>query len=143
MRGILALMGTVQVRFLSPEIAVLALTGEHDLSTLGQVKPALAAARPAQHIVVDFSACTFADSVVITTILRAWRDQQDAGGEISIVAPLEPNHVRRAMELMGIDRFLPLHTSREAAVAALPRRRRLRLSAVSERIDAHRNRAEA
>jgi hypothetical protein len=47
------------------------------------------------------------------------------------------------MELMGIDRFLPLHTSREAAVAALPPRSRLRLSAVSERIDAHRNRAKA
>jgi anti-anti-sigma regulatory factor len=123
---------TVEVEFLSPETAIVALTGEHDLDIRERVRAALATARAARNIVVDFSACTFADTFVITTVLRAWRDQQDAHGELAIAVPPEADGIRRGLELMGVDGFLQLHENRAAAIASLPPRRRLRLTAISE-----------
>ena len=135
--------GTVQVEFLSPETAIVEIAGEHDLSTRERVAAALATARAARNVVVDLSQCTFADTFVITTVLRAWRNQHDAGGDLALVAPFDQGSVRRGIELMGIEGFLPLNPDRATALASLTVHRRLRLTAVSDRIGGVRHRRAA
>jgi stage II sporulation protein AA (anti-sigma F factor antagonist) len=132
--------GTVEVEHPSPDTAIVALRGEHDLETRRSVTAALASARAARNIVVDLSACTFADSFVITSILRAWREQHDARGQLAI-AVSEP--VQRTLELIGIESLLPLYATRHDALVSLAPHVRLRLLSISDRIDHARARRAA
>lgn len=132
---------TLEVEILSSEIAIVALGGEHDLGTRDRLTDALTTARVSTTVIVDFSECTFVDSFVLTSVMRGWRDKQDAGGKLVIVAG--ETHVRRTIELMGIDAFIPLHATRAEALAALTPRRHRRLRAVSVRIDEARLRRAA
>jgi anti-anti-sigma factor len=132
---------TLEVEILSSETAIVALGGEHDLGTRDRLADALTTARVSTTVIVDFSECTFVDSFVLTSVMRGWRDQLDAGGNLAIVAG--ETHVRRTIELMGIDAFIPLHATRAEALAALTPRRHRRLRGVSVRIDEARLRRAA
>ena len=92
--------GTVTVEFPSPDTAIVVLAGEHDLNTRLALASALAAARVERNIIVDFSDCTFADSFVITSILRASCEQRDARGRLAIAAA---HAAPTALALMEVD----------------------------------------
>jgi anti-anti-sigma factor len=102
-----------------PQLAVLTLLGEHDLHEKLALEEAMARATVYRDVLVDLSACTFVDSSTIATIVGAYRRVRDAGGRLELVVPLEARTVRRSLELMGVDAFIPLHATRERAVASL------------------------
>jgi stage II sporulation protein AA (anti-sigma F factor antagonist) len=103
----------------SPQLAVLTLLGEQDLHEKLRLEEAMARATVYRNVLVDLSACTFVDSSTIATIVTAYRRVHDAGGRLELVVPLEARSVRRSLELMGVDAFIPFHASRTDAIAAL------------------------
>jgi anti-anti-sigma factor len=108
-----------ELEVLPPRLAVLTLLGEHDLHEKLQLEEAMARATAHPDVLVDLSACTFADSSTIATIVSAYRRVTDAGGRFELVVPLEARSVRRSLALMGVDAFIPLRATRPEAIAGL------------------------
>jgi anti-anti-sigma factor len=114
-----AATGTIQVEIHSADAAVVTLRGEHDLESQPRVAAALTAAGVCPHVVVDLSACTFADSSLIAALLRGARVIGERGGTLPLVVGPEARSVRRTLDLMGIATILPLHGSRAEALGAI------------------------
>lgn len=87
--------------------AVLALRGEHDLSTTPEI--AVALSRVTGDVLVDLSECTFIDSTVIGVLLRKAHEMTPAGSRLDLVVPATQVHVARTLEITGVDRLLTLH----------------------------------
>jgi anti-sigma B factor antagonist len=106
---------SVEVVQHSPRIAVVALAGEHDVSTKGNLLDALASASVRHHVIVDLSLCTFADSSVVSALLAL-----DSVGvsSVTLVVPETQRAVRRTFELVSMDEFVPVYDSLEEALAA-------------------------
>jgi anti-anti-sigma factor len=121
--------GTIQVEILSIDAAVVSLHGEHDLESQARVATALAAAGTSRTVFADLSACTFADSSVITALLRAARAMEDRGGTLELVVAPEARTIRRTLEIMGLVGILTVHDSLAETIAGQPRRAELRRAA--------------
>jgi anti-anti-sigma factor len=95
-------------------VSVVALHGEHDLSTADELRRVLADAAP--RTVVDLTAATFIDSSTLNAILHG--RENGAGPAIAVVAPVggEPRRVLDLVHLGDIVRVFPI---RELAIAAL------------------------
>ncbi len=71
-------------------------------------------------MLVDLSDCTFADSTVITVLIRT-ADAVKAGGEqLVLVIPPAQRAIARIAEMTGLGQLIPLYDSRDAALAAFP-----------------------
>jgi anti-anti-sigma factor len=124
-------------------VTVVTLRGEHDLASKEELKAALVAESHRRNVIVDLSSCTFIDSSVITVLLRAANDLHARGGQFSLViAPGGHRAVRTVFDLMSLDRVLPTHETRAAAIRHLDttsgtasRSAPTRLRALSEIID--------
>ena len=99
-------------------VHVLALTGEHDVST---TVPALSAelerllAADAR-VVVDLTQAEFIDSSVVGTLIAAHSRVQAAAGRVAIaVAP--GSFAERLLTLVGVSEIGPVFPTRAAAVA--------------------------
>jgi anti-anti-sigma regulatory factor len=94
--------GGVEVNLGVPGLAIVTLTGEHDLATVERLHGGLRMAMTRTFAVVDVSACAFLD--VITS--RALREAHDAfamrGGELVAVVP-------RAARIARLARLTRLH----------------------------------
>lgn len=105
-------------------ISVVAVRGELDLSTAPDLEGPLndAIASGDARIVVDLSECEFIDSTGIALIVRAWQ-QLDRGAEGDgtgrVVICSYNAQVRRVLEITGLELSIPLHSTRDEAVAAL------------------------
>lgn len=122
----------VELEFCSARVAIVALRGEHDISTRTLIVPALAAAARCSHVVVDLTACTFADSSVISTLLDSAVRQASGGGALELIVPSGTATVWRTLELMGVVGLLRVHETRRAALASIELPRGLLLRAVTE-----------
>jgi anti-anti-sigma factor len=122
----------IEVEILSADSAIISLRGEHDLDTRPLIESALAAVSSRAYVVLDLSACTFADTTVISSMTRAVRTKQAANGELVLVAPAPRTPALRALELMGIDQILTFHACRDAALAAIWRARHQHIAAIGE-----------
>ena len=105
-------------------IRVIAVRGELDLSTApdleGPLDDAIAAGDAL--VVVDLSQCEFIDSTGIALIVRAWQQlDRTAEGEGNgrVVICTYNDQVRRVLEITGLELSIPLHRTRDEAVAAL------------------------
>jgi anti-sigma B factor antagonist len=85
---------------------VVVLSGEADLTTLGQLNSALNAqiSAGAQLLTVDLSRLRFADSASITALARAARALRDRGGDLALLDP-QPA-ILRVLSLTGVDQSL-------------------------------------
>ena len=107
----------------TPEQGVLAITvrGELDLSTAPDLESPLNQALDSGEgsVLIDLSACEFIDSTGIALIVRAW--QRLAGGENgrALVICSQNDQVRRVLEITGLELSIPVHTTRDEALAAL------------------------
>jgi anti-anti-sigma factor len=106
---------SIEIEIHSPAICIVALRGEQDAASSEAVTLALAAARGYDTILVDLALCTFIDSTLITALLVAARRAQELGGALDLVLPVEPNAVRRTLEIANVQMLLPFHASRGAA----------------------------
>ncbi len=89
-----------------PSGPVVKLSGECDLTTVGQLRQALGAqiADGARYLTIDLSALRFADSASFRALLEVHRTLQDAGGAVELLDP-QPA-VAQAIGLLGIDQLL-------------------------------------
>lgn len=115
---------SIEIEIHSPTICIVTLRGEQDAASSEAVTLALAAARGYDDILVDLASCTFIDSTLITVLLVAARRAQELGGALELVLPVEPNAVRRTLEIANVQMLLPFHASRAAAIVVAGARRR-------------------
>jgi anti-sigma B factor antagonist len=97
---------------------VIALTGEHDLSSVDELREALDQAAPARLIVVDLSQTAFIDSAVLGALIASHRRAGEDGHRWALVVGQGSGAaVRRILELTGLDAVMPVHASRDDALA--------------------------
>lgn len=103
-------------------IRVVTVRGELDLSTApeleGPLKDALAEGE--NSVLIDLTECEFIDSTGIAMIVRAWQ-QLDGDEERSsqLVIANRNDQVQRVLEISGLNLSIPIHSSRDAGLAAL------------------------
>jgi anti-anti-sigma factor len=95
--------------------AIVTLRGEHDISTQPSVSAALTRASRHANVLVDLSACTFADSSLITALIAANIEIKRREGRIEVVVPPEASAVRQVVELTRLCEIIPLRPSRTGA----------------------------
>ncbi|MGN6167759.1 MAG: STAS domain-containing protein [Solirubrobacteraceae bacterium] len=101
------------------DVAILTITGELDFALCVKLTPEFNAAlrSPARAIVIDLEGVSLVDSSGIALLLNAYRSLDHSGRELAIACPSGPQ--RRAFELTALDRQLPMHETRKAALAAV------------------------
>ena len=100
-------------------IRVVAVRGELDLGTAPELEAPLEEAIGAQEpLLIDLSECEFIDSTGIAMIVRAWQ-QLGNGDEGQVVICSDNEQVRRVLEITGLELSIPVHASRDEALAAL------------------------
>lgn len=108
----------VEVSAVEDNISVVSVAGELDLSTIPLLeKDLLRAAGSEGDVIVDLTAVSFIDSSGIALLIEAFRAGGDSTKLLTVVA--EESQVDRVFQLAGIDRALPLYTSRASAIQAL------------------------
>jgi len=105
-------------------IRVIAVRGELDLSTAPELEGPLddAIAAGDALVLVDLCECEFIDSTGIALIVRAWQQlDRTAEGEGSgrVVISSYNDQVRRVLEITGLELSIPIHSTRDEALAAL------------------------
>jgi anti-anti-sigma factor len=105
-------------------VSVIAVRGELDLSTAtdleGPLEEAISSGDAA--VLIDLAECEFIDSTGIALIVRAWQrlDQAaDGEGKGRVVICNDNEQVRRVLEITGIELSIPIHRTRDEALAAL------------------------
>ena len=63
--------GTVEVGHLEPDLAIVTLRGEHDISTRDELGLAFDEASAHANLLIDLTDCSFIDSTVINLLLKA------------------------------------------------------------------------
>jgi anti-anti-sigma factor len=111
----------VKVGELEHGVRTIYVRGELDLSTAPTLEAPLEEALESGEgsVLIDLSQCEFIDSTGIALIVRAW--QRLAGGENgrTLVICTENNQVRRVLEITGLEFSIPVHLTRDEALAAL------------------------
>jgi anti-sigma B factor antagonist len=69
-------------------------------------------------VVLDLSAVTFMDSTALSIVLGALREAWARGQALLVAGPLQPP-ISSLLSITGVERFLTVHESREAALEAL------------------------
>jgi len=99
--------------------SIIALQGEHDLSTGPAIEAACDdASGHASSIVFDLADATFIDSTVVGVMVSARRRAVGSGGTVAVVAPAG-GPPARVLTLVGINDVLPLHETREQALRTI------------------------
>jgi anti-sigma B factor antagonist len=113
-------VGEVRNETAGDGVEIVVLSGEHDLGTVPRVKEALGgAAADSKATLVDLSSATFVDSSILGALLEARRTAVDSSRAFAVVCSGEAEPVRRVLEVTGLADELPVHPTREAALAAL------------------------
>jgi len=101
------------------DVAIITVTGELDLALCIKLTPELNAAlrSSVRAIVIDLEAVSLVDSSGIALLLNAFRHLDHTGRQLAIACPL--GSPRRAFELTALDRQLPMHETRQGALAAV------------------------
>jgi anti-anti-sigma factor len=107
------------VRTADGRACIVTLTGEHDLSTIGDLQEALSQAASMPAMVVDLSQTAFIDSAVLGALIASHREAVEGGHSWSLVVSNGSGAaVRRILELTGLNAVLPMHSRQEDALAA-------------------------
>ena len=100
-------------------LAVITISGEHDLSTAPNLRRRLdALIEEGVATVVDLSPATFIDSSILSVILDGRRRAADAKIGFAVARSNGSDAVDRVLEVTGLRGELPVHARREEAVTA-------------------------
>jgi anti-sigma B factor antagonist len=100
-------------------LAVVTISGEHDLSTAPNLRRRLdALLEDGTATVVDLSAATFIDSSILGVILDGRRRAAAADVGFAVVHSNGADAVNRVLEVTGLRSELPVHARREEAFSA-------------------------
>ena len=103
---------------------MIAVRGELDLSTAADLETPLeeAVASGDVSVLIDLTECEFIDSTGIALIVRAWQRldrNADGDGSGRVVICSQNDQVRRVLEITGLELTIPIHGTRDEALAAL------------------------
>jgi anti-sigma B factor antagonist len=100
-------------------LAVLTISGEHDLSTAPNLRRRLSALLDeGTATVVDLSPATFIDSSILGVILDGRRRAEESRIGFAVARSNGSDAVDRVLEVTGLRAELPVHARREEAVTA-------------------------
>ncbi len=99
------------------QVVVLSLFGEADLHGAPQLRDRLhrAIAEGDSDVVVDLRGVTFLDSMALGVLIGGMKRLRAQGRQLSLVGSRP--EVRRLLEITELDRVLPLHATRDEALA--------------------------
>jgi anti-sigma B factor antagonist len=101
-------------------LAVVTISGEHDLSTAPELRRRLdSLLDEGAPTVVDLSPATFIDSSILGVILDCRRRAADADLGYAVVHSNGADAVDRVLEVTGLKAELPVHARREDAASAI------------------------
>lgn len=105
-------------------VRVIVVRGELDLSTAPDLEGPLEEAIGSHDgsVLIDLTACEFIDSTGIALIVRAWQrldKAADGDGSGRVVICSANDQVRRVLEITGLELSIPIHSTRDEALAAL------------------------
>lgn len=105
-------------------LRIISVRGELDLGTAGDLESPLeeAIASGDALVLIDLSECEFIDSTGIAMIVRAWQRldrSADGDGSGRVVICSQNDQVRRVLEITGLELSIPIHGTRDEAIAAL------------------------
>jgi anti-sigma B factor antagonist len=100
-------------------LAVLTISGEHDLSTAPNLRRRLdGLLEEGSSTVVDLTPATFIDSSILSVILDGRRRAAEGRIGFAVVRSNGSNAVDRVLEVTGLRSELPVHARWEEAVSA-------------------------
>jgi anti-anti-sigma regulatory factor len=105
----------VELREISGHTTVVALIGEHDLSTKARLLEQFARARMAPIVIVDLTPCTFIDSTIVAALLAFRRSRPRQ--RVELVLPPRDSDAHRALYLLATPALLPTYETLEGALA--------------------------
>ena len=112
-----------EVKVGDPEhgVQTISVRGELDLSTAPELEAPLEQALESGKgsVLIDLTRCEFIDSTGIALIVRAWQRLQSGENGRALVICTENDQVRRVLEITGLELSIPVHTTRDEALAAL------------------------
>jgi anti-anti-sigma factor len=111
--------GTVEVEPHAPNVVVVTLRGEHDLTTKQLVSEALARAGTGADVLVDLSECSFIDSTIIGVLVLALQAQTELGRRLELAIAPDARAVQRVATIAGLATFLSIHDTRSAGLASI------------------------
>jgi anti-anti-sigma factor len=114
-------LGQVAVGHHARGIAVVTMSGEHDLSTQPAFAEALECAAAHSNVVVDLSDCAFIDSTVIKEFIKTSETVRAKGEQVVLVIPPAQTQIARIAQAAGLSHIFALHESTESAFAMLDR----------------------
>lgn len=102
-------------------VRTISVRGELDLSTAPELEGPLEHALDGGEgsLLIDLSACEFIDSTGIALIVRAWQRMDGGEDGRSLVICSDNNQVRRVLEITGLELSIPVHSTRDEALAAM------------------------
>jgi stage II sporulation protein AA (anti-sigma F factor antagonist) len=111
----------VKVGELERGVRTIWVRGELDLSTAPDLEKPLQEAldRDDGSVLIDLSRCDFIDSTGIALIVRAWQRLDSGGNGRALVLCSQNDQVRRVLEITGIELSIPVHQTRDEALAAI------------------------
>lgn len=111
----------VKVGDLENGVRAIAVQGELDLSTApdleGPLEEVLSSGEGS--LLIDLSRCEFIDSTGIALIVRAWQRLDSGENGRTLVICSQNDQVRRVLEITGLELSIPVHLTRDEAIAAL------------------------
>jgi len=112
-------IGEIDLERTDTGIAIVSISGEHDLNTAPQLRRRLdEEIGEGRAIVVDLSPASFVDSSILGVILDGRRGADAAGLGFAVAQADGAQAVSRVLEITGLRSQLPVHTSRAEAVEA-------------------------
>jgi anti-sigma B factor antagonist len=112
-------IGEIDLERTDNGIAIVSISGEHDLNTAPQLRQRLEEQIDAGGgVVVDLTNASFVDSSILGVILEGARRSADTGVGFAVMQADGAQAVSRVLEITGLRAELPVHASREEALVA-------------------------
>jgi anti-anti-sigma factor len=102
-----------------PDVALVVLSGEYDLSRLDELEASLVAASSCTNVVVDLIACAFIDVTTISALVAAQVAAAGRGGQVALLLPPWNSAVTRLTRLTGLTEIMPSFATLAHAIAHL------------------------
>jgi len=111
----------VKVGDLEHGVRTISVRGELDLSTAPDLESPLEQALESGDgsVLIDLTECEFIDSTGIALIVRAWQRLDGGEDARTLVLCSQNEQVRRVLEITGLELSIPVHLTRDEALAAL------------------------
>lgn len=111
----------VKIGDLEQGVQTVSVRGELDLSTAPELEGPLDGVieNGEGPVLIDLSDCEFIDSTGIALIVRAWQRLDNGDSARRLVICSNNDQVRRILEITGLQLSIPIHSTRDEALAAI------------------------